>query len=71
VDARVAYFDPLGLKLLDQLLRIARSFDVEGVVRHSGCALLRGVEEAKTGFTGAQANYFDTADGLLGSHLRP
>jgi len=40
------------------------------VVRHSGGALLRGVEQAESGVTGAQAKNFDAGNRLLCRQFR-
>ena len=43
-----------AFQLFNQLLRVARSFDIEGVMRHAGRALFRGIEQAQSSFTSTQ-----------------
>ena len=45
MQAHAIGFDRLAFQLFDQLLRIARSFNIEGVMRHAGRALFRGIEQ--------------------------
>ncbi len=70
MHAHAIGFDRLAFQLFDQLLRIARSFDIEGVMRHAGRALFRGIEQTESSFTGTQAEDFDAGDGLLGGYFR-
>src|SRR5206468_11180063 len=70
MNACFIHFDPFRFQLFDQLFRIAGSFDVKSVMGYLWRSFLRGVEKPEPGLASAQASNFDSADGVLGAHLR-
>lgn len=69
MNSRFVDLDPFGFKFFDQLFGVARSFDIEGVVRHAGKLFFRSVEKAEAGFTSSETIHFYSDEGLLCAQL--
>src|SRR5437870_12837355 len=70
VKARLTHVNSLSFELFDQLLRIVRSFDLEGVMRHLRRPLLRGVEKTEPGLAGAKPRDLNAGHSVVRAYLR-